>query len=301
MMQHILNPRVRASAKKFPMLVSTYKRLTKTYSDVRFGKDRLRGFTTINMLRAFPSFAPFSAGSYKAKATLTIQSITQTIPALAMLSERLSARRINITPVQVFFDARPNHHAARALKERFEHYGSDKSTLHDYHLVYATMFESTENVRGVFEVGLGTNNSDVVSHMGWLGRPGGSLRAFRDCLRHAQIYGADVDKRILFDEERIKTFFVDQTDLASFESLEQSVPNGLDLIIDDGLHSPNANIHTLIFGLQKIRVGGWVVIEDIGEAALPIWEVVAALFNGSHKTHLIQSRSAYIFAVQRLS
>ena len=29
---------------------------------------------------------------------------------------------------------------------------------------------------------------------------------------NAQIYGADIDKNILKDEERIKTFYVDQTD-----------------------------------------------------------------------------------------
>ena len=74
----------------------------------------------------------------------------------------------------------------------------------------------------ILEIGLGTNNVDVVSNMGRDGIPGASLRAFRDYLINSKIYGADIDKSILFSEERIETYFVDQTNDTSFENFDDN-------------------------------------------------------------------------------
>ena len=40
--------------------------------------------------------------------------------------------------------------------------------------------------------------------MGIKGKPGASVRAFRDYFDKAIIYGADIDSKILFFEKRIK-------------------------------------------------------------------------------------------------
>jgi hypothetical protein len=135
--------------------------------------------------------------------------------------------------------------------------------------------------------------------MGTQGVPGASLRAFREYLPDAMIFGADVDKRILFQEGRIKTYFVDQTDLTSLESLGKNIPASFDLIIDDGLHSPNANLAVLTFGLEKLKNHGWLVIEDIPERAVPFWEVVAALLPDTFASKLLRAQGALVFAVQR--
>jgi hypothetical protein len=79
----------------------------------------------------------------------------------------------------------------------------------------------------LLEIGLGTNNTDVVSNMGSEGVPDASLRAFRDYLPNARIYGAGIDKRILFEESRIKTYFADQTDLAAAARLRSHSGPGL--------------------------------------------------------------------------
>jgi hypothetical protein len=135
--------------------------------------------------------------------------------------------------------------------------------------------------------------------MGTAGVPGASLRAFREYLPNATIIGADVDRRILFQEDRIQTYFVDQTDLASLESLAMTVPDSIDLIIDDGLHSPNANLAVLAFGLKKLKNRGWLVIEDIAERAAPLWEVVGALLPDTFASQLLRAEGALVFAVQR--
>lgn len=158
----------------------------------------------------------------------------------------------------------------------FNAYGSDK-TRHGYHYVYAAILQRSSDQKLILEVGLGTNNVDVVSHMGANGQPGASLRSFRDYCPRAQLYGADVDDGILFEDEQIKTYHVDQRDDGSIDRLVESLPGGFDLVIDNGLHTPDSNIRTLMLGLRLLKPGGWVVVEDIKPSAENIWQVVAKL------------------------
>ena len=155
-------------------------------------------------------------------------------------------------------------------------------------------------MRSVLEIGLGTNNPSIVSTMGRAGRPGASLRAFRDFFPSAQIFGADVDRGILFVEDRIDTCYVDQTDQASFAALSDLTGGDLDLIIDDGLHAPNANLAVLLYALDHLSVGGWVVIEDIAADAVPLWQVVGALMPSAYACELLQARGGIIFAARRV-
>ena len=136
--------------------------------------------------------------------------------------------------------------------------------------------------------------------MGTEGQPGASLRAFREFLPRAEIYGADIDRRILFEDERIHTFFLDQTNPQSFDVLGASIPTDFDLIIDDGLHSPNANIATLSFGLGKLKIGGWLVVEDIAPPALPLWRVISAILPEEYESHIVSAKEAILYSVRRL-
>src|SRR5271165_7030339 len=128
-------------------------------------------------------------------------------------------------------------------------YGSDKGAIsktghpygwppHNYADFYEDKFSHCrEHFNKVFECGLGTNNPDIPSSMGVSGRPGASLRIWRDYFPNAHIYGADIDKDILFQEERISTFHVDQMSPDSIGQLWNSInTSDFDLIIDDGLH-----------------------------------------------------------------
>ena len=123
------------------------------------------------------------------------------------------------------------------LKILFNKYGSDKSRDHDYHLIYCNLFKNLNSVKKILEIGIGTNNENFPSNMGIKGTPGASLRAFRDFFKKARIFGADIDKNILFQENRIKTFHVDQSDSNSIKNLYKKVGNNFDLIIDDGSHN----------------------------------------------------------------
>ena len=100
-------------------------------------------------------------------------------------------------------------------------YGSDKGQgPHNYTIYYDEIFKSMRNKSlSLFELGLGTNNLDVKSNMGPNGKPGASLRGWKEYFINSKIYGADIDKRILFEEDDIKTFHCDQTNKSSIDEM----------------------------------------------------------------------------------
>jgi hypothetical protein len=145
-------------------------------------------------------------------------------------------------------------------------FGSDKGLgWHTYTPFYQALFlERRETLTALFELGLGTNNEDTPSNMGAHGRPGASLRGWRDYFPKARIYGGDVDRRVLFAEDRIETFFVDQCDLATFDALWAKLPHvELDVFLDDGLHTFDAARLTFARSVGKVKSGGWYIIEDV--------------------------------------
>jgi hypothetical protein len=258
-----------------------------------------RGISSLNVLTTFPIYAPNSAGTYRERAPLTIQSINRTFPLLSELADRATGKLTCVQPLEAFCRTDGEREAGERLANIFRSYGSDKSTTHNYHMLYGPLLHRLGHVRAMLEIGLGTNNTDVVSNMGRAGSPGASLRAFRDFLGTADVFGADVDKRVLFTEDRIRTFFVDQLYPASFDNLQTAIPGLLDLIIDDGLHSPDANLATAMFAVKKLRPGGWLVIEDIPVDAAPVWQVVAAVLSSHFETGLFQAASSLLFVAQK--
>jgi len=184
------------------------------------------------------------------------------------------------------------------LSNLFNKHGSDKATKHDYFLVYADLLNElgSDQPLKVLEIGLGSNNPDLVSSMGSDGRPGASLRAFRDALPYSDIYGADIDEDILFAEERIKTARVDQFDPNSFTAMANTLgETKFDLIIDDGLHAVTANLNSLIFGLRSLKENGIMIVEDIPKRSLDAWFPVISILSDKYKCGLIECQCEYLF------
>jgi len=252
------------------------------------------------ILKAFPSFAPNSAGSRQARGEITARTIRRIIPLLQDFAETATGGLQPVLDIAEFCKTPEDAEAADALKEMLDRHGSDKATVNNYHHLYGPILRDRDAVGKILEIGLGTNNTDIVSNMGENGRPGASLRAFRDFCPSAMIFGADIDRRILFAEERIETHFVDQTDTASLDDLSAKLPGDFDLIVDDGLHAPDANLATLRFAMAKLRIGGWAIIEDINPGQTAFWQLVAALVPPNFEKFLIKSRHSMLFAVRRL-
>jgi len=162
------------------------------------------------------------------------------------------------------------------ISELCDVYGSDKGQVrlddhpydwpaHTYADYYAMLFNHCrEHVENVFECGLGTNNPEVRSNMGIDGKPGASLRVWRDYFPRAEIVGADIDEGALFSEPRIQTFQVDQTDPASISGLWEKIAHlTFDLMIDDGLHEFHAGACLFEHSIHKLAPQGIYIIEDV--------------------------------------
>jgi len=161
-------------------------------------------------------------------------------------------------------------------------YGSDKGELssegnpytwpsHTCADFYASLFDHCRlEVRRVFECGIGTNNPDLPSSMGKDGKPGASLRVWRDYFPNAQIIGADIDRQILFEEDRISTYFVDQTNPESIhEFWTKCGYEDFDVMIDDGLHTFDAAVSLFEHSIDKLAPRGVYIIEDVISRYVP--------------------------------
>lgn len=159
----------------------------------------------------------------------------------------------------------------------FKKTGSDKSHPHHrYDLVYQPILEKYRNEPiNILEIGLGTNKPDVSSTMGVGGKPGASLKAYEQYLKHARVFGADVDRRVLFQTDRIKTAYVDQLVPETFEQMHLDLGSPeLDIFIEDGIHSVPGSFNSLNYALKHVKPGGWICLEDLVNP-YGIWNVLA--------------------------
>jgi hypothetical protein len=178
------------------------------------------------------------------------------------------------------------------LSRLCDYYGSDKGEVqstghpypwpsHTYADYYSSLFSHCRLApTKVFECGLGTNNPDIVSSMGVNGKPGASLRVWRDYFPNAKIYGADIDKEVLFEEDRIKTFYVDQLDPESIHDLWVEVGvNDFDFMLDDGLHTFEAGSTLFLNSISRLAQHGVYVIEDVNGPDLREYEMFFSQLN----------------------
>lgn len=153
-------------------------------------------------------------------------------------------------------------------------YGSDKggdhNTNHNYTCIYDPLLSCLKNKPDVnfFELGIGSIKKETPSNMYLFNKahgymPGASQRAWAEWLPLANIYCADVDRDTLFVSDRIKSFYVDQTDPASIAELWNQLPMKFDVIIDDGLHTFQAGHRFLMNSHHKVKEDGLYIIEDI--------------------------------------
>ena len=136
---------------------------------------------------------------------------------------------------------------------------------HNYSDFYSLLFDHCKgNFKNVFELGIGTNNPNIESSMGKEYKPGSSLKVWKEYFFNANIFGADIDKDILFQEERIKTFFVDQLDEISIKDMWKKIGFiKMDLIIDDGIHTLDGCKIFFDNSIEYLKDDGIYIIEDV--------------------------------------
>ncbi len=261
-----------------------------------------RSRSKINLLTTFSSFKPHGNQSYEKFVPLVIKNINELIPTIAKVAEfNEKSEKILYSN---FYEERKNSNSdsiQNVLAKNLNKYGSDKVS-NNYHLIYSCIFTDLNDEYKILEVGLGSNNRQIISSMGVNGNPGASIKAFRDSLPNSLVYGADIDKEILFEEERIKTFQVDQNNPESFNNITKDVNHKFNLIIDDGLHYQLSNLNTLIFALNNLEEKGFLIIEDIGTWTIETWEIIYHLLPSEFEPTIIQltEESGFVFLIQKI-
>ena len=161
-----------------------------------------------------------------------------------------------------------------------EKYGSDKGGRLEFniserrpHFYSSYYFHKFNKYRDkfllIFECGIGSNNKEYKSNMGENAKIGASLKIWREFFYNAEIFGADIDKNILFKSNRINTFYLDQKDNKSILKMWKNINlNNFDLIIDDGNHSYEAAVSLFFNSFDKLKSGGLYIIEDVHIAYL---------------------------------
>ena len=258
--------------------------------------------TSLNLLTTFSSFKPHGNQDYESFVPLVVQNINEIIPKVAQIAE--FEEKNKILTYSIFYDQKKHKNTEKIkdkLSRNLEIYGSDK-VRNNYHLIYSCILKDIEHPYNILEIGLGTNDPEVVSSMGLSGKPGASIKGFKDTFTKSKIYGADVDKKILFSEERIKTFFVDQNNLETFKNITDNVNDKFDLIIDDGLHYQLSNLNTLLFAFNNLKKDGYFVIEDIGIWTIDTWKIVNKLIPNNFESQIIEiTDSNFVFLLHNKS
>ena len=142
------------------------------------------------------------------------------------------------------------------LKELFNKYGCDKAKKHHYHTVYQPEFEPLQNKSiNILEVGV---------------FKGESVAAWLDFFPNATVYGLDIFGRVqagdvpILQHPRVKWLKGDSTHPSVSGAIQKAWPDvQFDIIIDDGLHRPEANALTFINLFPFIKSTGSYYVEDV--------------------------------------
>jgi hypothetical protein len=186
------------------------------------------------------------------------------------------------------------------LKNLLSKYRSDKSALGYSEIYQVILSEIKSRIEldpiHVVEIGIGSTDPGIPSNMTVFGNPGASLRSFRDLSKDIYVTGGDIDSKILFEEERIKTYKVNQLESSSIRNFLSTV-GSFNLLIDDGLHQLDANLNTLTESILFAKPGSWIVIEDIShEPKLSkIWTAIGELISKRFFVWLIECPKSYVF------
>ena len=272
------------------------KKISTTLRNIRSNIELVRKITISHRLVDLPDY-PSSDSTPEQFISLTLKGAQSSYSVLHSFS---NSDELMIIPLSEWPITPEEEFVSEKLRELFNRNGSDKGNSHGYHHVYATLLDlKLKRNQKILEIGIGTNNSDVPSNMGGGGIPGASLRSWRDLDPRLEIVGADIDSRILFKEERITTYRVDQTDQSSWQDFNTALGDEcFDLIIDDGLHAPFANLLTIKNLLPKLTPCGYMVVEDVNLRSLPVWELFIQLTKSEIDVRVVQAKKAYMLILK---
>merc|ERR1719331_2687316 len=102
---------------------------------------------------------------------------------------------------------------------------------------------------------------------------GGSLDMWKGVFGPgAHVYGCDINPECkAYEDTRTKVFIGDQASPEFWEGVKKQVPR-IDILIDDGEHTPEQQIATLGLMLQHLSPDGVYITEDVHGVDNPFWQ-----------------------------
>jgi len=164
------------------------------------------------------------------------------------------------------------------VKEIFNNWGSDKSSKHNYEIIYAEFKKTIKTSSRILEIGCGSNDPEIRHAMSPDYIPLSSLQALREIYQNENIEGADIDVKLEINND-FKVHYLDQFKRETLEEISKSFKLGFDLIIDDGVHDIAANYLTLIYFYKILNPQGKYVIEDVPTSLIESWSFLLQEFD----------------------
>ena len=272
--------------KYFPYLYKSSKKLRDLIYKIFFSKK-----SEINLIKNFFEYLPGGSGNLDSVNENIIYNIKNISSALLMLLDE-------DIEYKVLGNLNYDEELAHKLFELFKKNGSDKY-LHEYHYLYSYII-SKNNIKKMLEIGLGTQNKEILSNMGNFGVPGGCLKSFSEILpEDSEIIGLDIDKEILFNHKNIRTFEFDQLNSDHISRFIEKNFETFDLVIDDGLHSNVSIVNTIHMCRKILRNKGLLVIEDLQEVQLKFLKIAFALCRGEFEYTIFKLPDVFVIVAKK--
>jgi hypothetical protein len=182
--------------------------------------------------------------------------------------------KTNVTP----FKSTVNNAEILRVKEIFNKWGSDKSSKHNYEIIYAELKKTMHTSSRILEIGCGSNDPEIRHAMSPNYIPLSSLHALKEIFQTESIEGADIDAKLEINNS-FKVHYLDQFKRETLEEASKGFKLGFDLIIDDGVHDISANYLTLIYFYKKLNPQGKYVIEDVPPSLIESWRFLLQEFD----------------------
>jgi hypothetical protein len=161
----------------------------------------------------------------------------------------------------------PINNQLTALMNKYYTDKGNFNNLHNYTKFYHALFQEICSEKlNFFEVGIGSINEQNPFNMKSTDInyvPLASLKAWEEYFYNSEIYGADIDETLVQTTGRIKTFHVDMTKKESIISMWKKINKKMDIIIDDGFHSFEANVNFFKHSIERLNKNGYYIIEDV--------------------------------------
>jgi hypothetical protein len=182
--------------------------------------------------------------------------------------------KTNVIP----FKSNVNNAEILRVKEIFTKWGSDKSSKHNYEIIYAEFKKTMNTTSRILEIGCGSNDPEIRHAMSPDYIPLSSLQALKEIYQTENIEGADIDAKLEINNN-FKVHYLDQFKRETLEKASKGFKLGFDLIIDDGVHDISANYLTLIYFYKILNPQGKYVIEDVPPSLIESWRFLLQEFD----------------------